>query len=205
MSAEQSIHHWITRLQEGEQAGARKLWELYFHRLLGLVNRKLPPHVRRAFDEEDVALSAFKSFCAGVQANRFPDLQDPDNLWSVLVVIATRKVHAYLRHQNRQKRGGGQVRGESALGGCPDADKPLDFDDFLGSEPTPEFAVQVTERCQQLLALLGDDTLQSIAVLKMQGYTIAEIAERVGCTRRAVQRRLDLIRRTWREEDPTLE
>ena len=34
--------------------------------------QKLPAPVRQVADEEDVALSAFKSFCRGVEAGRFP-------------------------------------------------------------------------------------------------------------------------------------
>ena len=43
-------------------------------------------------------------------------------LWALLVVITRRKVVAYVRHGTRQKRGGGDVMGESALT-PPDPDR----------------------------------------------------------------------------------
>src|SRR5205809_1047119 len=109
MAEHDPVTQWIQGLKEGNQDAARKLWEGYFHRLVRLVEKKLPAPARRAFDEEDVALSAFNSLCLGVADERFPDLDDRGNLWAILVVIATRKTHAYLSAQLRQKRGGGQV------------------------------------------------------------------------------------------------
>lgn len=197
-----SITHWIGGLKTGDQEAAQRLWNHYFQSLVQLVRKKLPAHGRRAFDEEDVALSAFKSFCAGVSEDRFPDLDARENLWALLVVIAARKAQAYLEHEHRLKRGGGQVAGESIFL-RPQADSGVVGLDALASEePSPAFAAQMQEECERLLDALGDDTLRAIALLKMQGYTIDEIAERSGCTKRAVQRRLEIIRRTWREENP---
>jgi RNA polymerase sigma factor (sigma-70 family) len=199
-----SVSQWILGLKGGDPAAARKLWELYFDRLLRLVNRKLPRHLRRAFDEEDVALSAFKSLCAGVVEGRFPQLEDRGNLWNVLVVIAARKAQAYLRHHNRRKRGGGQVLGESGVRRPSDDLGPVGLEEIVGAEPTPEFAAQVAEEYQRLLGALGDDDLRNIAVLKMQGYNVEEIAERSGSTRRTIERRLQIIRRTWSEKELTV-
>ena len=189
---------WIVHLREGDEDAVRRLWDRYFHRLVGLVRGKLPTHARRAFDEEDVALSAFNSFCAGVAGDRFPDLRDPDNLWAVLLVIGVRKAHTYVEHQTRQKRGGGRVQGESAIAGPTDSG-PGGMDHIAADGYTPAFEAQVADECGQLLDSLKDDTLRTIAVLKMEGHTIDEIAVHVGCTKRAVQRRLDIIRQTWRD------
>jgi DNA-directed RNA polymerase specialized sigma24 family protein len=35
----------------------------------------------------------------------------------------------------------------------------------------------------------------------MDGYTVDEIADRLGCARRTVARRLELIRKTWVDAD----
>jgi DNA-directed RNA polymerase specialized sigma24 family protein len=196
-----AVTQWIDGLKAGDQEAARKLWDHYFTQLVHVVRRKLPGQYRRAFDEEDVALSAFKSFCAGMADDRFPQMDSRDNLWAVLVLIGARKAQAYLTRNNRQKRGGGKVRGDSAfVASRGDESEPVGLDALASAEPTPAFAAQVAEECQRLLDRLGDDTLRAIAVLKMQGGTIDEIAERIGCTKRAVQRRLEIIRRTWREE-----
>ena len=48
--------------------------------------------------------------------------------------------------------------------------------------------------------LLADDTLRSVAVWKMEGFTADEIAERLDCSRRSVARKLETIRITWNSE-----
>src|SRR2546423_11697663 len=115
MSSPESVTHWIDQLKGGDPAAIRRLWEAYFPRLVGLARKKLREAPRRAADEEDVALSAFDSFCDGAAQGRFPRLTDRDDLWHVLVTITARKAVQLVRHELRQKRGGGAVRGESAV------------------------------------------------------------------------------------------
>jgi hypothetical protein len=79
-----------------------------------LARAKLQGLPRRAADAEDVALSAFASFCRGAEAGRFPQLAGGDDLWPLLVVITARKALKCLEREHCQKRGGGKVRGESA-------------------------------------------------------------------------------------------
>ena len=106
-----------------------------------------PCRVACAFDEEDVALSAFKSFCFGVAEERFPDLSDRGNLWAVLVIIATRKAQAFVETQNRHKRGGGKVRGDSVFIGREPTGELAGFDALAGNEPTPAFLAEAAESC----------------------------------------------------------
>jgi RNA polymerase sigma factor (sigma-70 family) len=192
-----SITQWLQSLQAGDRAAAQKLWNRYFQQLVRLASGKLPGHARREFDEEDVALSAFRSFLSGVQENRFPRLEDRHDLRSLLVVITRRKAQAYLRRQTRQKRGGGQVLGESGVAPLSADAGAVGLDALIGEEPTPAFAVQAAEECQRLLDCLGDETLRSIAVQKMQGYTVEEIATQTNSTKRTVERRLQIIRKKW--------
>ena len=177
---------WLAGLRNGEADAAQKLWQRYFEQLVRLTGNRLPAHARRDFDEEDVALSAFRSLFAGIQEQRFPQLGDRDDLWALLVVITRRKAAAYVRHGTRLKRGGVGTTAHE-----------VDLDALLGEEPTPDFAAEVAEQCNKLMAWLGDDALREIALHKMQGYTVEEIAERSGTTRRTVERRLQIIRKKW--------
>ncbi len=197
MSSLDGITHWIGDLKNGDADAAQKLWERYFSLLTRLVDRKLPKHVRRAFNEEDIALSAFASFCEGVAEDRFPRLEDRNDLWNLLVVIASRKTNAYLKHHNRLKRGSGRVLGESAFSGSASGVRPVTLDEIIGADPTPEFAAEFAEEAQRLLHALDDDRLRAIALHKLQGCTVKEIAEEMGSTRRTVERRLQIIRRIW--------
>jgi DNA-directed RNA polymerase specialized sigma24 family protein len=199
MSDDGSVSQWINQLKDGDDGAARNLWQGYFQRLVALARAKLRGVRRRAEDEEDVALVAFDSFCRGVAQGRFPQLNNRDDLWRLLVLITSRKASALAERQGRLKRGGGQVRGDSALDA--DGSGPRQgWDVIAGPELTPEFAAQAAEEYRRLLEQLGDDTLCSIAVWKMEGLTNQEIADRLGCAVPTVERRLRLIRRVWSAE-----
>jgi DNA-directed RNA polymerase specialized sigma24 family protein len=195
MSSEGSVTHWIGELQAGNPLAAQRLWERYFQRLVYLARAKLRGAPRRAADEEDVALSAFDSFCRGVDQKRFPRLADRDDLWQILVLLAARKAAHLIQHEGRQKRGGGAVLNTSAL-----ADEDARLGELIGPEPTPDFAAQVAEECRRLLDRLGDDELRAVALAKMEGYTNEEIAAQRGCVVRTIERRLRMIRDLWQEK-----
>jgi hypothetical protein len=153
-------------------------------------------------DEEDVALSAFDSFCRAAEGGRFPRLDDRDDLWRLMLTFTARKAAHLVRDERRDKRGGGKV--------CTEADLPDDGDgdggddgllaNVLGPEPTPEFAAQMAEDYQRLLDKLGAEDLRSIAVWTLEGDTAVEIAARLGRSVRTVARKLVVIRELWREE-----
>ena len=71
------------------------------------------------------------------------------------------------------------------------------LEQIAGDGPTPEFAAMMAEECQRLLDALDDDSLRQVALSRMEGYTNDEIAAQLGCARRTIARRLELIRKTW--------
>jgi DNA-directed RNA polymerase specialized sigma24 family protein len=195
-----SVTHWIRRLEAGDQAAFQKLWEVYFRRLAGLVRKRLLGAPRSAADEEDVALSALDSVIRRAREGRFPRLRDRHDLWQLLVLIAGRKALNLARNERRERRGGGQVRHASALPGGDPSEEGALFADLIGREPEPALAAQVVEEYQRLLDGLGDDLLRSVAVCKLEGYTTAEIAARLGRAPATVHRKLRLIREAWEKE-----
>jgi RNA polymerase sigma factor (sigma-70 family) len=200
------VTRWIVRLTDGDETAAQAIWERYFDKLVRLARRKMERMPRREADEEDVALSAMHSFYRGAVAGRFPRLNDRHDLWKLLVTITARKAMAQARRQHTQKRGGGDVRGESVFA-PPDhlmrgdeGDRERGIAQILGEEPTPEFAAQVAETCRQLLDRLEDEDLKKVALYKMEGYSNEEIAEAMDCVVRTVERKLARIREHWESE-----
>jgi DNA-directed RNA polymerase specialized sigma24 family protein len=196
MSSAGSVTHWIGLLKAGDPAAAQPLWEAYFRRLVGLARQKLGAAPRQAADEEDVALSAFASLCRGAQQGRFPQLNDRNDLWHLLVVITARKALQLVRDECREKRGGGNVLLEGDLVAAGDLGVE-GLAQVVGREPTPEFAAQVAEQFRALMDRLGDPSLRAIALWKMDGYTNDDIATMLGCVSRTVERRLRVIRTLW--------
>lgn len=197
---DQSITFWIHRLKDGDPQAAGPLWEHFFQQLVGVARRRLGGTSRRVADEEDVAATAFQSLCAGVAKGRFERLDNRDDLWQVLVALASRKAVDQIRRQMTDKRGGGQVRGDSIF--VNDADSPGTFDQFLSRTPTPELIATMDEECVNLLALLPDDTMRRIATLRLQGYGNEDIAEALLVSPRTVERKLAAIRDCWSQSLP---
>lgn len=190
MSSEESITNWLQAFQTGDREPIRQLWNRYFHRMMGLARQSLGNSPRAAADEEDVALSAFDSFCQGVEQGEFPRLQDRDDLWRLLVVITVRKAVNLVKHGGRQKRRGGQVK---------QSDEEI-LQGLLSREPSPAVSAVMNEECAHLLDLLADEELRKLALLKLDGHTNSESAKLLGCTRVTVQRMLNLIRESWQQE-----
>ncbi|MEM9588065.1 MAG: ECF-type sigma factor [Planctomycetota bacterium] len=195
----QDFSDLVARVREGDEEATATLWENYFQQLVRIAAGRLPANLRRSRDEEDIALSAFHSFIAGVRRDQFPDLSGPDNLWGLLITLTSRKVHAHLRHQTRQKRGGGVVRGESVfLDSAGDA-RGEGLGGITDDAQSADMKAELAEACESLLEQLADDQLRQIAVLRMDGFLVDEIAEQLELSKRAVERRLQLIRKTWSE------
>jgi DNA-directed RNA polymerase specialized sigma24 family protein len=194
-----SVTVWVQQLGAGDkEVPAQKLWERYFEQLVVLARGKMGALPRRAADEEDVALSAFASFCRGVVEGRFPDLNDRASLWRLLVTITVRKVYQLRLNDNCQKRGGCGVLDEAALAGPgPNGEAAIGLEQFISSEPTPEFAAQAAEEYRLLFNRLETEELRLVAQWKLESYTNDEIASKLGCALRTVERRLLLIRSLW--------
>ena len=182
---------WLQRLKAGDRGAAQPLWERYFRQLVGLARDRLRALPRAAADEEDVALSAFDSFCRNAEQGRFPRLDDRDDLWALLVTFATRKACDLARHQECERRDWRRTAPLGAEAGDP-----------AGAEPDPALAAELAAESGRLLGLLPDERLRALAVRKLEGYTNEEIAGLVGCSLATVERRLKAIRKHWEKELP---
>ena len=198
MSSFGSVTAWIDQLRAGDRAAAQRLWQGYFHRLVGLARKKLGRAPRGMADEEDVALSALDSFIRGAEQGRFPQLHDRDDLWNLLLIITERKAVDLVNHERCEKRGGGNVRHEGSLAGDSSVTAP--FDHVAGPEPTPDEAARMAENCRRLLEALEDGKLRAVALAKMEGCTNEEIAARLKRSVPTVERKLARIRKISGEE-----
>ena len=196
MQSDGSITRLIVMLKEGNRAASQQLWEGYFARLVGLARATLRNIPGRVADEEDVALSAFDSFYRRAEQGQFPRLEDREDLWQLLFVLTVRKAINLVNYQGRKSRGGGRVQSLTDL-------DLVGAEAIFGAEPSPELAAQMTEECQRLLARLPDESLRTVALWKMEGYTNAEIGARLGCVPQTVERKLRSIRKVWSDEAPT--
>ncbi|MCA9047953.1 MAG: hypothetical protein KDA89_04455 [Planctomycetaceae bacterium] len=191
---DQSVTGWIDQLSDGSQQAAEELWRHISVRLQEFARQKLDVQTRRRYDENDAANSAFHSLCRGLTEGRIA-AENRDALWGLLAVITSRKISAQRRYLNRQKRGGGTVRGESVFAEIGAAG----INAVSGNQQTPDVLAEVSESCAQLLDALPDQTMKQIVLLKFQGAKNGEVAAELRCTQRTIERKLERIRRIWME------
>src|SRR5262245_20164755 len=197
MTSDGSVTRWLDPLRAGDPAAVQQLWERYFHRLVGLSRAKLQNAPRRAADEEDVALSAFDSFCRKAGQGRFPDLLDRESLWRLLMVITARKAAHLKRAETRKKRGGGAA---PVTDSDRDRDDDSSLEQLLSAEPSPETAAEMAEEYRRLLQNLNDPELEAVAVARMEGYSVDEMARKFDYAPRSIKRKLQAIRNIWNGE-----
>jgi DNA-directed RNA polymerase specialized sigma24 family protein len=196
MDRDGSVTGWIQGLKSGDQEAARRLWERYFRRMVAVARQRLHG-APAAFDEEVVALSAFDLVSRAIRDGRFTDLNNRQILWRLLAVSTTRKASDRLKVEGAAKRGGGRStkEGQKRL---PRED--VDLDELASSIADPQFTALMADECLRLLMLLEDEDLQQAAQWRLEGYTNDEIAEKMGFSRRTVQRMLAVIRAVWSRE-----
>ena len=196
--SEGSVTFWIQQLKQDDPDALAQLWKRYYPMLLEQAQKRLGQSPKRVSGEEEVASDVLLKLFQGARAGRFAELQDRTDLWRLLVAITRQVAIDQLRQGQRQKRGGGDVRGESVfLKASSDSALHLGLDGIGGDEPGPDFAVACDEQFQILIGDLEDDSQRAIAQLRLEGYANEEIAERLNLSLRSIERKLKSIRERW--------
>lgn len=185
----QSITRLIRDVQDGRPSAIGPLLGVYFDRLVQLARKRLQGLPGLADYDEDVALRSFHSLCQRVRdPARALQLHSRDDLWRLLATrTICRAIDLIRRHRP------GEVPGEH------------DVEQLLTREPTPEEASAVADECRRLLDLLDEPDLRQIALWKVEGHTNEEIAARLDCVERTVERKVRRIRVLWKHELKELE
>lgn len=195
---EGSVSEWIRRMKAGDAEAENQICQRFFAQITALARKRLAGASRRVTDEEDVAISVFHCLHRGIEAGRFADLKDRFDLWRLLATITLHKAVDQRRRDEADKRGA-YVRGDSCL--APQVgDEPGGFDALPGDDLPPEFDAQFEEQLGRLLDRLKDDTFRRVVTLRLEGYTNAEIAEKLGVTESTVERKLRIVREKWQRE-----
>jgi DNA-directed RNA polymerase specialized sigma24 family protein len=194
-----SVTSLLQAVRGDDSLASWALWNRYVEKLVRLAQKRLSGSNRQIVDGDDIASEVFTEFLKGVQDRRFQQLNDRQDFWQVLAMLTERRVIAHWRREQAQKRGGGEVLGESALHGTHDDDAHV-MHNIAGAEPTPEFAAEFTETLQRLMLALKDDLLKRLASDQLAGYTQEEMASRQEIAIATVQRKLRLIRDIWQQE-----
>lgn len=177
MADNQAFEDVMIRLRAGDEEAARHIFQRFAQRLISLARSRLSSSIRQKVDPEDVLQSVFRSFFTRYSGGEF-DVNDWDNLWSLLTVITLRKCGH---------------RAEFFRAACRDLQREqpmqsagLDWE-AVAREPTPSEAAILIETLEQVMRELNERERQMLQ-LSLHGYTASEISAQLDCSTRKVQR-----------------
>jgi RNA polymerase sigma factor (sigma-70 family) len=187
-----SITCLVPQLRDRNELAIEAIWRRYVRRVHGAARPVIAGLGPGVGDEEDVAQSAFHAFYEAAAGDRLPPIGNRDELWRLLLTITRRKAINRLRREYRIRRGGGAraVHDADAVNRrCDDANLSVELVELQ------EFVDELFE----MLHATGDKRLAEIARLRLEGFQNQEIADKLGCAARTIQRKLHILERLWRE------
>lgn len=190
MPLEKSVTHWIAAVRTGDAIAAEQLWQRYFQQLMHQARLRMGNVSKGSYDEEDAALSTFHILCQKLEQGHYPQLQDRQELWQLMLTVLVRKINRRVKYQSASKRPQVKNCGVMASGSVV-----ASIDDL----PAPT-SQEISYEYMELVSSLKDPHLEQVALLRFEGYTNDEIAVKLNRTRRTIQRMLNLIRSLWEEE-----
>ncbi|MBC8871843.1 MAG: sigma-70 family RNA polymerase sigma factor [Planctomycetes bacterium] len=182
-----SVSQLIAQFKDGDEDALAQLHHRYWPALVNMARKRLRQAPIAGADEEDVAQSALIGFYKTVQDQRAPQLANRHHLLALLSHIVACKAINRIKHAMTLKQGQGKVQSLTPIAflACDAANAPDEeailhdcYEKYVGELP---------------------DHLRDFAELHLAGLTNKEIAERLGCVQRTVERKLALLRDRWQE------
>ena len=169
----------LRRLRGGDGDAATEIYLRYARRLEFLAQKQCAPELAARFDAEDVVQSVFRTFFRRAERGEYV-VPHGEELWKLLLVIAMNKIRTNGAYHRAAKR---DVR-------QPLSGKPVDQS---AADDAAALAVlrMVVEQVLQGLP----DAYRRIVELRIEGYEVAEIADRTGRAKRSVERILQEFRK----------
>jgi RNA polymerase sigma factor (sigma-70 family) len=188
----------VARWRAGDQQAAAELFNRYASALILFVRGRLSSKLGRRLDPEDVVQSAYRSFFGGARNGRY-NLDRGGDLWQLLVAITLHKLQKQVKRNRCQKRTIDREESVGPAGGLlgipPDA---------LAQEPSPIEAAALADEVELLMRGL-EPRHRCTLEMRLQGYTLEEIAAATGSGLRTVCRVLERIKEQldqWQPESP---
>lgn len=177
----------VARWRGGDEEAAGELVHRYTERLLALARSRLSRKLTRHLDPEDVVQSAYRSFFVGTRDGRYV-LERNGDLWRLLVAITLHKLHHQIARHTAEKR---TVARETSL--PTDAALEALAAAQLEREPSPLEEAALAD--ELALVLRGLEPRQRRMVeLRLQGYSLEEIATTTERCERTVRRILEQVK-----------
>ena len=173
---------FLERILSSSPDYEREVVERYSSELLELARRQLPAQIRSRVDPDDVVQSVYRTFFRRQQAGEFA-FDETYDVWRLLATITYRKARSQITHHRRQQRDA--FREASDL----EADAGT-FD----CTPEAEDVVVLIDLLEKALSQLPEHH-HELVNLRLQGFSVAEVAEKVSVSERTVLRVLARLKK----------
>lgn len=192
---EDSLDHWIGRLNDGDVAAVDRVFRAYEPYLRIAVRRRLSPRLRSKVDSGDIVQSVFADVLRGVRDGGWK-FEGRPQLQALLRRIAWRRLA-----DRYQKHGAALEREQPFI-----EERPQGYPD--PAQPRPSQVAQGREVWDRVLRACPS-AHREVVVMRRDGFKMSEIAERTGLHEGSVRRilydvarKLSTERRAERSGDP---
>lgn len=173
----------LRRLQKGNEDAATQLYLRYAERLRLLARAECSPELARRVEVDDIVQSVFASFFRGV-GRGFYDVPAGAELWRLLLVIALNKIRAKGAFHRAAKRDVRLTVGEDFIDHAGKAERETDH------TPIALLRLVIDEALGQL-----PPVQKQMILFRIEGFEVAEIAEKTQRSKRTVERVLQDFRK----------
>lgn len=170
----------LRRVEHGDNDAATQFYHRHASGLLDIAKQRIAVFLQSQVDPEDIVQSVFKSFFKRASNGEYVAPEGAD-LFNLLTVIAMRKINAKADYLQSQRR---------------DVRKQCQVDDLDVIQSTSTDNLALFELCSTIDELLSEvsEVQQEIIRRRLEGYSIEDISEKCGRSRRTVERELQAFR-----------
>jgi DNA-directed RNA polymerase specialized sigma24 family protein len=196
-----SVTRWISAMRQGDPEAIRRLVERYFGKLRKLSQERIRRGAPIFEDGEDIAIQVLTSVCQKVEEGKYPDLQNRDDLWYLMIFVAHRLVIDRRRSRKNLSLQSPvdlePIPREETLEGALEA-IDNDMDTFLAEDAESDFQLlEIIDCWQEMIRQIKDPVAKKVAQLKLEGHSNREIAALLDIVPRTVERKSELIEQRW--------
>lgn len=174
----------LRRYRSGHADAATALYIRYANRLQRIAHNQTDPRIAVQVDPEGIVQSVFRTFFRRASDGHY-DVIESEELWKLFLVIALNKIRRSANFHRAAKR---------------DAANTLSLDDGFSQIANENDQMALNALRMTINEILADvpDKQRNVALLRIQGFEVGEIAEKVGRSKRSVERMLQDFRKLLR-------
>jgi DNA-directed RNA polymerase specialized sigma24 family protein len=185
-----SVTRVIQLAQLGESDAVRHLSHRYYNMISELAATMIIGRAKHVVGGDDIANNVLHLFFDGARRGRFLGIQNRDDFWSLLSMMAARKAISEMRKATAKKRGGNRVKTESEFPSLQSSEEEqitFDINQIPDKIALPELQSLMREQHSLLINELGGDAKREVVDLRLRGYKDQEIADKLRVSKRYVE------------------